>query len=316
MEASEKKKKRGIYDYLLVLLLVIIFFYILPFTFEISPILGYITLSFGIITICCKGGYYIAKKIEINENSKFHDHHIIIKLKSLITKQKYLIGRILTKISSLGGFFPIILGILVPMFFIMSSLWYFSWILFGIWDSLSSVGLYYYIIPNDRIQAWIVSEIIIFCIGIGIFLSGLIIMIIGRKRGEKLIKIGIYKYIRHPQNLGIIIFTLPFMLYIPGFRDIGVRMGDILSWSCFSFLQILSSFLEEVSLLKKYSTEFLDYYMNTGFFFPKLRKKNLKIPQSINYKKRLFFSILFFLMYIIIFRILIQTFSAYFTLFR
>jgi len=312
MKISEQKRSKDIYDYLLYFLVAFIIFSMAPFIFGRLSIFELI--SFGIIIICCIGGYIFVKKIEKNENSKFRGLRIV-KFKSLIAKQKYLIGKILTKISSLYGFLPIILGILAPMFFTMIYLWYFSWILFGTGD-LSSWALYYYIIPNDKIQAWIVSEIIIFCIGGSIFLTGLIAMIKGKKRGDKLIKIGIYKYIRHPQNLGIIIFTLPFMLFIPGFKDLGIRMGDILSWSCFAFLQILSSFLEEISLIKRYSTEFLEYYKNTGFFLPKLREKNFNIPQSINYKKKSFFSLTFFIVYVNIFRFLLQIFSANFILFR
>ncbi|MHA1670095.1 MAG: methyltransferase family protein [Promethearchaeota archaeon] len=312
METSEQKRSKNIYDYLLYFLVAFIILSMAPFIFGRLSIFELI--SSGIIIICCIGGYIFVKKIETNENSKFRGLRIV-KFKSLIAKQKYLIGKILTKISSLYGFLPIILGILAPMFFTIIYLWYFSWILFGMGD-LSSWALYYYIIPNDQIQAWIVSEIIIFCIGGSIFLTGLIAMIKGKKRGDKLIKIGIYKYIRHPQNLGIIIFTLPFMLFIPGFKDLGIRMGDILSWSCFAFLQILSSFLEEISLIKRYSTEFLEYYKNTGFFLPKLREMNFNIPQSINYKKKSFFSLTFFIVYVNIFRFLLQIFSANFILFR
>jgi protein-S-isoprenylcysteine O-methyltransferase Ste14 len=269
----------------------------------------------GLILIFCIVLYSYIKKIEINESKKIYNL-IVTKFKPLIEKHKSLIDSISIKISSLYVYLPIVLGILAPMLYLIIPLWYFSWFLFGTGDSLNSWALYYFLIPNNKIATWIVFEIIIFCIGVGIFLTGLISMILGKKRGDALIITGIYKYIRHPQIFGIIIFTFPCMLYIPGFEDLGIRMGDILSWSCFAFLQILSSFFEEKYLIKRFPAEFLEYYLNTGFFFPKLRKKKSDIPKSINYNKKFFFSIVFFIIYIIIFRNLMLIFSSSLILFR
>ncbi len=154
------------------------------------------------------------------------------------------IGNVLVKIglifSSLSSYIPIIIGILAPMITIMGGLLYFSWIFFGY--SYTSWIWYYFIIPAEMIPFVIAVEIIIFCIGLGIFLTGLVILVIGKKRKENIIQWGIYKYIRHPQNFGIIIIVFPFALYIPGFEDIGIRIGEIVSWGFFAFFLCLLSY--------------------------------------------------------------------------
>ena len=313
MKTSKRDGKKGIYHYLFYFIVGYIILYIISFIFR--DLLYVVIISILLIIFFNIGLYRFLKKSETNENLRFNQS-IIIKFKTVINKYKYLIGRISIKISSIYGYLPIILGILAPMLFLIIPSLYFSWLLFGTGNSLNSWALYYYLIPTDKVTVWIVSEIIIFCLGFGIFLAGLIAMIRGKNRGDKLIKTGIYKYIRHPQNLGIIIFSLPFMLYIPGFKDIGIRIGDILSWSCFVFLQILSSFFEEKSLLKRNSTEFLKYYLKTGFIFPKLITKNPNFPEFINYKKKFVLSVALFIVFIIIFQFLVQFFSPSFTLFR
>ncbi|TFG16790.1 MAG: DUF1295 domain-containing protein [Promethearchaeota archaeon] len=135
----------------------------------------------------------------------------------------------------------------------------------------------------------ILIEIIIFFIGFGIFLSGLITMVRARRKGENVIQNGLYKFIRHPQNLGLILFSIPFILYIPGFGDLGIRIVDILSWILFTMVIVVISDLEEVRMKQKFSQDYEDYIRKTGYFVPKILKhrkkliKNIKIRYAIRY---------------------------------
>ena len=123
---------------------------------------------------------------------------------------------------------------------------------------------------------------------------------------DHLIQTGIYKYMRHPQNLGIIIMLFPFTLYVPGFEDLGIRMGEIASWMFFALFLCLYSYYEEWRLSKKYNKEYLEYYKITGFFIPKIkRKKNISLFK-INFHKNILIAIIQFLVCIVLFSIFVQ----------
>ena len=102
------------------------------------------------------------------------------------------------------------------MLYIMGQFYFLSWFLVANRLTLTDWTLYYYIIPPNEIYIWIIAEIIIFCIGFGIFLTGFITMVKEKIKGVTLVQTGIYKYIRHPQNLGIVIFFLPLALFHRG----------------------------------------------------------------------------------------------------
>ena len=69
--------------------------------------------------------------------------------------------------------------------------------------------------------------------------------------------------------------TIPFVLYIPGLDDIGIRSGDILSWILFFLLTSFLSILEEKRMLSKHGKEYFAYIQNTGFYTP-LRLQKFK----------------------------------------
>ena len=165
-------------------------------------------------------------------------------------------------------YLPIILGILAPMIVMMGWDFYISWHIIGY--SFTSWTWYYYLIPPGLLPFYIFIEITIFCFGLVLFLMGLLTLVREKIHGVNLVRSGIYKYIRHPQNLGIIIMVLPFALYVPGFKDIGIRMGEIASWVLFTFFMRLFSYYEEWRLLERYNRFFSDYYNATGFMTPKI----------------------------------------------
>lgn len=207
---------------------------------------------------------------------------------------------------SIWAYVPIMAGILTPMF-IFFPIVYSSW---QILDFIISESTYYNSLNSwFVIYPWEVSlifsliliEICIFLIGLELFLSGFITLLRSRKDGQKIAQMGPYKYIRHPQNLGIILMVLPFTLYIPGFGDIGIRIIDILSWILFSFIILIISDYEENTMLKKYSEEYNHYRNRTGFFFPKIWKLKLKLIQNrtLKYVIRYFILVLCFIIIVL-----------------
>ena len=142
----------------------------------------------------------------------------------------------------------------------------------------------YLVINYNSPQVYIplfVIEGVVFAIGCVIFLLGLITLVKGRLQGKKIIKTGIYRYIRHPQNLGILLMIFPFTLLLPfrtidGYwRDPGIRTGDILSWILMVALIVISSLIEERLLTNKLHNDagiYLHYKSYTGMMIPKVLK--------------------------------------------
>ena len=219
---------------------------------------------------------------------------------------KNVLKKITIGIVSIFVYLPIIGGILAPMVLIIGIDLYISWRLIG--HNYTDWTWAYFLINPLLIPIIISIEMLIFCFGLGLFLTGLITMVKKKIEGDTLIQTGIYKYIRHPQNLGIIFMFLPFVLYIPGFRDIGIRMGEIASWMFFTFIICLYSYYEEWRLVRKYKEIYLEYYKKTGFFIPKcLRNKNESLI-NINFPKRILIVAVIFLAFFITFFITVQLF--------
>ena len=231
-------------------------------------------------------------------------------------------GKILLSISEklIGGiiyvilYIPIILGILAPMFTLIGFELYISWYLIG--PTFTDWTWSYYLIPSELIPFYIFIEIIIFCFGLGLFLTGLITMIQKKVHGAYLVESGIYKYIRHPQNLGIIIMSFPFTLYIPGFEDIGIRMGEIASWMFFAFFILCYSYFEEWRLMKRYNDLFQDYYNKTGFFIPKIFQNKEKPLTLKKLFVRIGISIIIFIILFILFYSFVLLFEDYLIRFK
>lgn len=233
---------------------------------------------------------------------------------SFTNKKKLLLKKFLLIIFSVWSYIPIILGILIPMAVVLP-LAYASWIifsplLFGNWKPEGYIP----ISPEYPFQfvLFLIIELIIFIGGVVLFLSGLCHLAKGRKHKISIVKTGLYNYIRHPQNLGISLISLPFALYIPGFNDIGIRIGEIFSWTLFIFILTIYSSLEEQNLSKKFPEEFKKYQAQTGFFLPKIyfrKKKKPKIVEFMTIRKRYLFLLLGYLTFIFVFFVVIEILS-------
>jgi len=200
-------------------------------------------------------------------------------------RSKIMFGRIIGWLLSIWSFLPILFGVLMPMF-IYFPIAYSSWRILTIFIGESSyynyLNSWFTIYPSNLflISNLVFFEVSIFLIGFGIFLYGLITLIKGRMRGEGIVQTGLYRYIRHPQNLGIILFLFAFILYIPGFGDMGIRIADILSWILFCMFMVVICDLEEFRMKQKFSQDYENYCNKTGFFLPRMRKHDLKLIKN------------------------------------
>jgi len=233
---------------------------------------------------------------------------------SITNKKKLLLKKLLLIVFSIWSYIPIIIGILIPMAIVLP-IAYASWIIFsplffGSWR----IEIYIPISPDYPFQFafLLIIELIIFMGGVILFLFGLYHLAKGRKHKITIVKTGLYNYIRHPQNLGISLIFLPFALYIPGFSDLGIRIGEICSWTLFIFILTIYSNLEEHNLSKKFPEEYKKYQTQTGFFLPKFhqqKKKNSKRVEFMTIRKRYLFLLLGYITFIFVFFIVIEILS-------
>ena len=87
------------------------------------------------------------------------------------------------------------------------------------------------------------------------------------KEQQKLIKTGIYQYIRHPMYLSMWIFAL-----FQGFvlSNIFIEIFGILVWANLYFIRISN---EEKMMIDIFGKEYKEYIENTGRIFPKFKCK-------------------------------------------
>ena len=150
-------------------------------------------------------------------------------------------------------------------------------------------------------DTWRNVKAMIFVIGLILFIISLACLVIGIRKNSGLVQNRIYKYIRHPQNLSIIIMAFPlFLLH-------GFRLGDFVSWVQFIFIMIIFSDIGDIKLKKKYPKEFQLYYENSGFFLPRVLPYRISNYFSAVYNKKFRYPLLLSI-YILCIYILYQLF--------
>lgn len=132
----------------------------------------------------------------------------------------------------------------------------------------------------------LIIEIIVFIGGLTLFLIGLIYSFRAKRVNKKIINCGVYKFIRHPQNVGIILTSLPCVFILPGIEDLGIQIGGIPLRILFIVCMIIYSDLQELNIQQKFPEEFKTYKENVGFFIPKIRRGEIG---KISAKKKNYF---------------------------
>jgi protein-S-isoprenylcysteine O-methyltransferase Ste14 len=97
------------------------------------------------------------------------------------------------------------------------------------------------------------------------FIGSLTQLILCKRRGVKLVTGGFYRVVRHPQYLGIIIWTLGHILYaLPMF----LRPADLIAWVTLIYAYIALAEREERSLGRAFGEEYARYKEHTPFIVP------------------------------------------------
>lgn len=190
-----------------------------------------------------------------------------------------------TAAASFVVYLPIVAGIITPMVYMLPA-WYISWevaalifpfseIWSGFWFPIFDVGLAIYVFSVGAA---------ISVVGFGLFLWALLEMAKKKREGNGLVVSGPYAWVRHPQHLGLLLFLLPFALtfkYLSPFI-MGIRPGDILSWSLMAFLLLAVADWEEHRITKEYGILYQEYCNETPFILPIRTGWTIQMPELLN----------------------------------
>jgi len=173
-----------------------------------------------------------------------------------------LIGAI--SIASWFIYTPVLFSIIIPMHIIFAS------ILLVVYLAWYPIAKY---IPNGR---QIIDGLIVFSrpisyilqiapifllVGLAIYIVSLCDLIYFTYKGEKLVKHGLYKFIRHPQYLGIILWTL-------GATILAERWFCYIAWATLAYTYILLAEYEEKVLETSLGEVYINYEKKTFFMIP------------------------------------------------
>ncbi len=221
--------------------------------------------------------------------------------------------RFSSTLATIGLYLPVLAGIITPMLWLLPA-WYTAWHVVGFIFPFSDIwgGLWLPFwgdssLPPVLLLAIGLIEVMLFLGGLGISIWGLRELVMKRVKECGFVTTGPYKWVRHPQHLGIILFLLPTALFNPTYSPYwsGIRPGDILSWSLISFLLLIVADWEEIRLRAVYGQEFVAYISRTAFILP-----GLKLPLKLgDVKNRLVLYVALFVVYWVLMTLVLIAFT-------
>jgi len=113
------------------------------------------------------------------------------------------------------------------------------------------------------------------------FMASMLQLIISKFRGIELVKSGFYSIVRHPQYLGIFVWTFGHILYA---LPLHLRPADLIAWVTLVFLYILLAKKEEENLKRRFGEAYEDYRRKVPFMIPFIpRKIYRRLSESISH---------------------------------
>jgi len=163
--------------------------------------------------------------------------------------------------------------------------WYLSWYALSYIVPFSRTWSGLYLVSWDPVSSTHNIMIVIgfwlfglttFVVGSGLFIYALATMVRARSAASGLMTSGAYRWIRHPQHLGIILMLFLPTFHIYGLESVEIRLGDLVSLSSLVLLLVVIADIEEIGLSKKFGDVFLSYRLNTPFIFPFRAQRRMK----------------------------------------
>jgi len=137
------------------------------------------------------------------------------------------------------------------------------------------------LIPYSNAVLISISLLFIF-LGLLVFSLGVITWIYGKFNGFKVINFWIYKYSRHPQYLGYLLWSYGLLLITPISGGVFAILPTF-PWLISSMTIIGIALYEEIEMKKKYGEEYIDYLKKTPFMLPlpKFISRIIKFPLKL-----------------------------------
>ena len=207
------------------------------------------------------------------------------------------------RLSSLGSiaFFLPTFGYFAASMFILSGvgllrvLWEPFWQWYDLGLKLGDIAFLPYLIvlyPFRLLEIDVGMPLALLAIGLGLFIFclGTITWFYGKSEGKEIIDFWIYKYSRHPQYLGFLIWSYGVMLF--GTLSPDILPGEYLPepsfpWLISAILLICVALTEEIKMTKTANENYLEYKRSTPFMLPlpKFLSKVITAPHRILLKK-------------------------------
>ncbi|MCS7373982.1 MAG: DUF1295 domain-containing protein [archaeon GB-1845-036] len=185
-------------------------------------------------------------------------------------------------------YMPVIWNIMVPMFIsflTVIGICYTSWLPITS-TYIGNLMLNGFIMIRNEAAARNINLIanLLLIAGITIYIYSLYQLIYSKIVGKELLMSGIYSMVRHPQYLGIILWTL-------GAAIIGRRPINFIAWITLAYIYFLLAEEEERKLELKFKEKYLTYAKYTNFIFP--------LPVKITFGSRKIRILIYTLIYIL-----------------
>jgi len=183
--------------------------------------------------------------------------------------------------SSIAAYLPIVAGIIEPMIWpllLASPLLYH--LLYWWWEPLAQHFFpAWWFVTSHIIGTHWVKQVAPFMIGGGtaVLLKGLAQIVHAKTRKRGLVTTGVYKYVRHPQHLGIAVMSFGFLMS----NGYGIRVGDIIAWTLVVFIYILLADSEEAALENEFGESYLDYKRKVPYTIPFLPSTYGRFPKLL-----------------------------------
>ena len=120
-----------------------------------------------------------------------------------------------------------------------------------------------------RVCATLISTILMF-VGIFIFVLGSTTWLYGKFRGYTVIDFWIYRYSRHPQYLGFIIWSYGLLVEVStrGYIKGAFTTPPAIIWLISTVIVIGVAMMEEIEMVKRYGEKYEEYRRKTPFLIP------------------------------------------------
>ncbi|MEM2129920.1 MAG: methyltransferase [Candidatus Bathyarchaeia archaeon] len=208
-------------------------------------------------------------------------------------------------------YFPVLFNTLVPMFILFFSIigvFYTPWLVFTDWPLANSLINGVIRFQSETLHTFVdgLGYTFIF-FGLIIYSVGLFQLLSHAREERTIMTNRLYSISRHPQYLGIFMWTL-------GFAMIGWRLINYLMWLTLCYSYTLLAEFEESELEKKFGQNYVEYKTKVPFMLPCLKVNTRLVSNMLSNRKIRFLA--YTILYVLLLFVFYFIFEPYVVLYR